>query len=226
MLMTNILMSIMLMIGMVMIGCTNQPPPIPTLEPTPTLMVMPTITPVPTLMPLPPRRAVIDALIQFNDANNNFIRFMSVNGDIYQLEGESTYHVSYIATKQIMLGLEVYADAIKNWTIPDMEYHDRLMEIKKAELYRIEHFIGLTELMLMALPTENDETIQAVREQFFGWRDDTRNMKPMNLQNDILKELNIDTEDVHFLYEIPDKPAPTLVPPILPPQFNEGANRS
>ena len=212
MLMTNILMSIMVMISIVMIGCTNQPPPIPTPEPTPTP------TPTPTLMVMP---TVVDSLIRFNNTNNTFIRFLSVNGDIYQLEGESTYHVSYIASKQIMMALEVYANAIRNWTIPDTEYHDRLIEIKEAELYRIEHFSELTELMMMVLPTEDDDAIQTVRDQFLGWRDDARNMEPMNLQNDIIKELNINPDDVNFLYIVPDKPLPTL-----PPQFNKGDNRS
>ena len=206
MLMTNILMSLMLMISIVMIGCSNQPPPIPMPDPTPTLMVMPT---------------VVDSLIRFNNTNNTFIKFLSVNGDIYQLEGESTYHVSYIASKQIMMALEVYANAIRNWTIPDTEYHDRLIKIKEAELYRIEHFSELTELMLMTLPTEDDDAIQAVRDQFLEWRDDARNMEPMNLQNDIIKELNINPDDVDFLYIVPDKPVPTL-----PSIFNEGDNRS
>ena len=210
--MTSILMSLMLMISIVMIGCTNQPPPIPTPEPTPTP------TPTPTLMVMP---TVVDSLIRFNNTNNTFIRFLSVNGDIYQLEGESTYHVSYIASKQIMMALEVYANAIRNWTIPDTEYHDRLIEIKEAELYRIEHFSELTELMMMVLPTEDDDAIQTVRDQFLGWRDDARNMEPMNLQNDIIKELNINPDDVNFLYIVPDKPLPTL-----PPQFNKGDNRS
>jgi len=210
MLMTNILMSIMLMVSILMIGCTNQPPPIP----------MPPATSTPMVM-VDERLMVIDALIQFNDTNNNFIRFISVNGDIYQLEGESIYHVSYIASKQIMLGLEVYKDAINNWTPPNNSYHDRLMEIKEAELYRIEHFGGLTELMMMTLPTEDDEEIQVIRDQFLGWRDDARNMEPMNLQNDIIKELNINPDDVNFLYIMPDKPLPTL-----PPIFNEGDNRS
>ena len=210
MLMTNILMSIMLMIGILMIGCANQPPPIP----------MPPATSTPMVM-VDERLMVIDALIQFNDTNNNFIRFISVNGDIYQLEGDNIYHVSYIASKQTMLGLEVYKDAINNWTIPNTEYHDRLMEIKTAELYRIEHFGELTELMMMALPTEDDEEIQVIRDQFLGWRDDARNMEPMNLQNDIIKELNINPDDVNFLYIMPDKPLPTL-----PPIFNEGENRS
>ena len=200
----------MVMIGIVMIGCANQPPPIPVPPATSTPMVI-----------VDERLMVMDALIQFNDTNNTFIRFLSVNGDIYLLAGESTYHVSYIASKQIMLGLEVYKDAINNWTIPDTEYHDRLTEIKTAELYRIEHFSELTELMMMALPTEDDETVQVVRDQFLGWRDDARNMKPMNLQNDIIKELNINPDDVNFLYIVPDKPLPTL-----PPIFNEGDNRS
>jgi hypothetical protein len=118
-----------------------------------------------------------------------------------------------------MLGLEVYKDAINNWTPPNNSYHNKLMEIKKAELYRIEHFGELTELMMMALTTENDETIQAVRDQFEGWRDDERNQKPMNLQNSILKELNINPNDVNFLYVIPeidDKATPSPSQPPMP----------
>ena len=77
MLMTSILMSIMVMVSMVMIGCTNQPPPIPTpiVIVDERLMVMPT---------------VVDSLIRYNNTNNTFIKFLSLNGDIYQLEGEST----------------------------------------------------------------------------------------------------------------------------------------
>ena len=122
-LMTNILMSIMLMVGILMIGCANQPPPIP----------MPPATSTPMVI-VDERLMVMDALIQFNDTNNTFIRFLSVNGDIYQLEGDNIYHVSYIASNLIILGLDVYKDAINNWTIPNTEYHDRLMEIKTAEL--------------------------------------------------------------------------------------------
>ena len=205
--MTNILMSIILITSIVIIGCSTQPPPIPVPSATSTPMI-------------DERLMVMDALIRFNNTNNTFIRFLSVNGDIYQLEGESTYHVSYIASKQIMMALEVYANAIRNWTIPDTEYHDRLIEIKEAELYRIEHFSELTELMLMTLPTEDDEAVQMVRDQFLEWRDDARNMEPMNLQNDIIKELNISPDDVNFLYIVPDKPVPAL------PSIFKGDNRS
>ena len=219
MVMNRILMVIVLIGSMVMISCTNQSPPIPTsvLPPTATV-VAPTPIPmaVPTIAVLP-RPMVMESLTRFNDTNNNFIRFLSVNGDIYQLEGESMYHVSYIASKQIMLGLAVYKDAINNWTPPNNNYHDRLMEIKEAELYRIEHFGGLTELMMMTLPSENEEAIQVVRDQFEEWRDDKRNLEPMNLQNSILKELNINSDDVNFLYVIPEIDDKATPPPSLPP---------
>jgi len=47
------------------------------------------------------------------------------------------------------------------------------------------------------------------------WRDNPLNLKPMTLQYTLLTELGISTEDVNFLYEIPEKPLPTL-----PPIFN------
>ena len=42
----------------------------------------------------------------------------------------------------------------------------------------------------------------------------------MELQNDIIKELNINPDDVDFLYIVPDKPVPTL------PSIFKGDNRS
>ena len=59
MLMTSILMSIMVMVSMVMIGCTSQPPPIPT-----------------PMVIVDERLMVMDALTRFNTTNNNFIRFL------------------------------------------------------------------------------------------------------------------------------------------------------
>jgi len=228
--MNRILMGIVLICSMVMISCTNQSPPIPTLvlPPTATVAAPTPMVAIPTIA-IAPRAMVMESLTQFNDTNNNFIRFISVNGDIYQLEGENIYHVSYIASKQIMMGLEIYKNAINNWTPPNNSYHDRLMEIKEAELYRIEHFGELTELMMVALPTENDETIQVVRAQFSGWRDDERNIEPMTLQNSILEELNINPNDVNFLYmmtEIDDKATPSPSQPPMPLDDKRPGNNS
>jgi len=193
------------------IGCSRTEsitPVIPTITPIP--------TPVPTLLPTPilaptqvvivnERDDVMESLILFNDTNNNFIRFMQGNGVIYSLVGENEHHVAYVASKQILFGLLVYENAIVNWTLPNNSYYDKLMEIKEAELYRIKHFHELFEMMVDILPTENDEALEAVRQQFNAWKDDPRNTKPMLLQNEVLIELNINPADVNFMYIIPVK---------------------
>ena len=114
----------------------------------------------------------------------------------------------------------VQTPAITNWTPPDNKYHDRLMSIKKAELYRVEHFSNLTELLINVLPSKNDEAIRIIHKQFTEWKDDERNKKPMELQDDILEELNIHPRDVNFFYIVPDKVLPTL------PSLFKGENRS
>ena len=214
--MTSILMSIILMIGIVMIGCTNQPPPIPVPPATSTPMIM-----------VDERLMVMDALTKFNTSNNNFVLFLNATNDIYDLgntmiQAVNVYHVGYVHSTLIVAGLNVYNDAIINWTPPEKSsYYDRLIELKEAELYRIEYFGELNSHMLIALPTENEEAIRVVLEEFNAWREDSLNRKPIELQDVIIKELNINPDDIDFMYIVSDKPLPTL-----PPIFDEGENRS
>ena len=218
--MTSILMSIILMIGIVMIGivmigCTNQPPSIPTPPATSTPMVM-----------VDERLMVMDALTRFNTSNNNFVLFLNTANGIYDLGNAmiqvNAYHMGYVHSTLIVAGLNVYNDAIINWTPPEKSsYYDRLIELKEAELYRIEYFGELNSHMLIALPTENEEAIRVVLEEFNAWREAPLNRKPIELQDVIIKELNINPDDIDFMYIVLDKPLPTL-----PPIFNEGDNRS
>ena len=121
------------------------------------------------------------------------------------------YHQSYVVSRMIGLSLNLYRDGITNWNPPeDSGYYDRLIAIKEAELYRIEHFGGLNDMMLLTLPIENDEALEEVRQKFVEWKDDSRNQIPMNLQNEILKELNIKPDEVDFLYAGFEEPLPTL----------------
>jgi len=194
---------------------TSTPAPIPT----PTMSV----SVVSTLQKKADERVIItDLLTRYNNAGNHYIQFLQATGEIYGLHGsmlapeESRFHINYVASKLTLYALMVYGDAIRNWSLPeDSIYYDELMEIKEAELYRIQYFGDLTEMMLTALPTENAETVSAVHDQFVLWRDNPLNLKPMTLQYTLLTELGISTEDVNFLYEIPEKPLPTL-----PPIFN------
>ena len=100
MVMTNILMSIMLMVSILMIGCTNQPPPIPAPMPTPMVMV-------------DERLMVMESLTEFNTVSNNYIRFLQSTQDVYQLGAityapeETQYHISYIASKLTAFSLNV-----------------------------------------------------------------------------------------------------------------------
>ena len=213
--MTSILISIILMIGIVMIGCTNQPPSIPTPPATSTPMVM-----------VDERLMVMDALTRFNTSNNNFILFLNTANGVYDLgnaiQKVNAYHVGYVHSTLIVKGLNIYNNAIINWTPPEKSsYYDRLIELKEAELYRIEYFGELNSHMLIALPTENEETIRVVLEEFNAWREAPLNRKPIELQDVIIKELNINPDDIDFMYIVLDKPLPTL-----PPIFNEGDNRS
>ena len=110
---------------------------------------------------------VTEFLTLLNNSGNDYIRFLQATTDIYQLQGlmiapeENQYHVSYVATKLTLFGLMVYGDAIRNWNPPEESaYYNALLELKEAELYRIEYFGGLTEMMLTTLPTEDIEAIQ------------------------------------------------------------------
>jgi len=193
-------MVIILMVGIGIIGCTNTPPEIPT----PTPMVQPV---------LDERVMVMESLTQFNKTSNLYIRILMGTNEIRELNDSTgnRYHQSYVVSRMIGLSLNLYRDGITNWNPPeDSGYYDRLIAIKEAELYRIEHFGGLNDMMLLTLPIENDEALEEVRQKFVEWKDDSRNQIPMNLQNEILKELNIKPDEVDFLYAGFEEPLPTL----------------
>ena len=213
----RILMVIMVMVSIVT-GCTNQPPAVSTVMVSPT--VIPTVIPAsatpmpsPTMTMLVEKHMVMAALKSFNDANSDFVLFMQSNVDIYNLIGESPYHVAFTASRQIKFALPLYKNIIINWNPLDNRYYDKLMKMKEAELYRIEYFNELIEMLINTLPTENDEVINAVHAKFYEWRDDKRNVRAVELQSGILKELNIHPDDVNFMYSIPEKPI-RPVPPL------------
>ena len=191
--MTRILMSIILMISMVIISCANQPPPIMTPEP------------IPTPIMVDKQVMLMEPLKRFNKTSNNYLMFMRGTNDIYEVlvSDENTYQSNYLNSKIAALSLKVYNDAILNWTPPESEYYDALIEIKEAELYRIEHFSNLTDLMLMALMAKDIKAAQSIHQQFREWQHDPRNRKASDLQNVILEELKIDAESVDFIYKIP-----------------------
>ena len=205
MVMNHILMVIILMVSIAITSCTNPPPKIPTSTP----VVLPVID---------ERAMVMESLTRFNKTSNLYVLFLKGTNEIYGLGGisiaeGSKYHIAYVSSRMIGLSLNLYRDGITNWNPPEeSKYYDTLMEIKETELYRIEHFGDLNDMMLTALPIGNDEALEAVRLKFKEWRDDSKNQLPMNLQSELLKELEIDPEKVEFMYVVPEKQLPTLPP--------------
>lgn len=177
-------------------------PVISIFTPTPTLIPTSTPTSIPTKVVVDERVGVIESLTLFNNTDNNFMQFMESNKTIYQLSG-NPYHVTFVAWTQISLGLIVYNDAITNWTPPlDNTYYSRLIKIKEAELYRIQTYRKLTEEMLMSISLQNDVVIEGTHNKFLAWKNDPINREPVRLQSKFLKELNINHDDVNFLYGV------------------------
>ena len=210
--MTNsILMTIILMISIVMTSCTNQPPPLMTPEPIP--------EPPPTVMVVNDKAMIMESLTEFNNLSNSVVLFLKSTQDINTLEIH-VYHRTYVASKIIIKGLNIYKEGINNWNPPINDYQDELIEIKQAELYRIDHFIGLSEILMNALLSADEEIVTKANDSFVEWRSHPDNRKPADLQNDILEELDIDADSVNFKYIIPKEK------PKLPPQFSNNEGRS
>ena len=211
MVMTNsILMTIILMISIVITGCSNQPPPLMTPEPIP--------TPPPTMVMVNDKAMVMESLNEFNSLSNSLILFLKSTQDISTLEAH-VYHRNYVSSTVIIKGLNIYKEGINNWNPPINNYQDELIEIKQAELYRINHFNELTRILVSALLSADEDLITKANDNFVEWRSHPDNRKSADLQNDILEELDIDADSVNFKYIIPKEK------PQLPPQFsnnNEG----
>ena len=208
---SNILMSITLMISIIIIGCSNQPPPLMTPEPIP--------EPPPTIVMVNDKAMVMESLNEFNNLSNSLILFLKSTQDISTLETH-VYHRNYVSSIVIIKGLNIYKEGINNWNPPINNYQDELIEIKQAELYRINHFTELTEILMTALLSADEDLITKANDNFVEWRSHPDNRKSADLQNDILEELDIDADSVNFKYIIPKEK------PKLPPQFSNNEGRS
>ena len=198
-------MSIILMISIVITGCSNQPPPLITPEPIP--------EPPPTIVMVNDKAMVMESLNEFNNLSNSLILFLKSTQDISTLETH-VYHRNYVSSIVIIKGLNIYKEGINNWNPPINNYQDELIEIKQAELYRINHFTELTEILMTALLSADEDLITKANDNFVEWRSHPDNRKPADLQNDILEELSIDADSVNFKYIIPKES------PELPTQFS------
>ena len=199
------------MISIVIPGCSNQPPPLITPEPIP--------EPPPTIVMVNDKAMVMESLNEFNNLSNSLILFLKSTQDISTLETH-VYHRNYVSSIVIIKGLNIYKEGINNWNPPINNYQDELIEIKQAELYRINHFTELTEILMTALLSADEDLITKANDNFVEWRSHPDNRKSADLQNDILEELDIDADSVNFKYIIPKEK------PKLPPQFSNNEGRS
>ena len=188
MVMNHILMVTILMIGIAITSCTNTPPRIPT-PPTPMVMI-------------DDRAIVIDSLTIFNAYNSDMIKFMFRSQDVYKFD-EHPHMEAYVSSRIILSGLAIYKRGIEQWDPPENKHLAVLLEIKEAELYRIEHFTKISEGMQTALLDSDNEQVDSYRLKFKEWRNHPDNEKSTILQNKLLKQLNIDADEVGFKYEIP-----------------------
>ena len=233
----KILFVLVFSILLVLVGCSQveksdslssetKIPTVTTITPNP--IPMPTIVLSELQNEIDERNIVIESLTLFNNSSNNYIKVLQSTNDIYGLQNsmlipeESQYHIAFVASKVIASSLTVYENAILNWTLQEeSQYYDKLMAIKEGELVRIKRFGALTELMLITLPTEDAESIKIIHDKFLAWRDDPLNFEPMILQHALLTELDIHSDEVSFMYVMPEKPLPTL-----PPVFGNDANQT
>ena len=186
--MNHILMVIILMVSIAITSCTNTPPRIPT-PPTPMVMV-------------DDRAIVIDSLTIFNAYNSDMIKFMFRSQDVYKFD-DHPHKEAYVSSRIILSGLALYKRGITQWDPPKNKHLSTLLKIKEAELYRIEHFTELSEGMQTALLDSDNEQIDSYRLEFKEWRNHPDNKKSMMLQNKLLKQLNINADEVGFQYDVP-----------------------
>ena len=186
--MNHILMVIILMVSIAITSCTNTPPRIPT-PPTPMVMI-------------DDRAIVIDSLTIFNAYNSDMIKFMFRSQDVYKFD-DHPHKEAYVSSRIILSGLALYKRGITQWDPPKNKHLSTLLKIKEAELYRIEHFTELSEGMQTALLDSDNEQIDSYRLELKEWRNHPDNKKSMMLQNKLLKQLNINADEVGFQYDVP-----------------------
>lgn len=186
--MNHILMVIILILSIAITSCTNTPPRIPT-PPTPMVMI-------------DDRAIIIDSLTILNAYNSDMIEFMFRSQDVHKFD-DHPHMEAYVSSRIILSGLALYKRGIEQWDPPENKHLDILLEIKEAELYRIKHFTELSEDMQTALLSNDMQQIEQYRLEFKEWRDHPDNKKSMMLQARLLKQLNIEADEVGFQYDIP-----------------------
>ncbi len=171
----------------------------------PTDIILPTKTPEPTPAPIvDSRKIVIEELTVFNYISNTFVLFLGDVQIVYQLEGHRNHHL-YVSNSLVIGAINIYESGLNSWKPTSNIYSNQLEEIKSAELYRITTFREIGNGLLASLLDEDEERIEHYTSLLREWSVHPDNRKSIDLQIELLKHLNIDSNSVDFIYGFPEE---------------------
>lgn len=194
---------LVILISVVVMGCKVHAP----MDPVYSQLPVP-VTPTATLSGVTvdwgvhnERLIAVETLIEFNDSSNDFFTFLKFTSQVEQLDGHP-FHKRYITTTLIIHALSIYQHSIKMWEPPPSSIvYDQLVEMQDAELFRIKKFKTILSTLQQALVSEDEITIKSSYKELTEWSKSDLNNKSSHIQNDILDELKINSDEVNFQFE-------------------------
>lgn len=157
------------------------------------------------------RLMVVETLIIFNKSSNDLFTFLKRTNQIEDLEGHP-FHKRYIISTLIIDALNLYESSVLLWKPPaSLTMYYQLAQMKESELYRISKFKEYLSAIQIALVNEDEPAIQEGFKNLKEWGISTKNKESTQIQQDILRELKIDEEEVNFKYKNPTTPSSELM---------------
>ena len=157
------------------------------------------------------RLMVIETLTTFNNSSNHFFTFLQRTNKIEELEGHP-FHKRYIITTLIIDALQLYEASVTLWEPPaSLTIYYDLTKMKNSELYRISKFKEYLSAIQIALINEDELAIKEGFKTLREWSNSTDNKESTKIQQNILEELKIDSEEVNFQYEDSSMPSVKLM---------------
>jgi hypothetical protein len=147
----------------------------------------------------------METLISFNTGSNAFYEFLSASTSIEWLEG-SPKQTSFVHTLVTIGGLNVYKQSVSLWNPPkilSMSTYDALIEMKEAELYRVDTFTEMLQMLQIALNNGSEDQITQEYNNLSSWSESMGNNKSIYIQIALLKKFSILSEEVNFEYSVP-----------------------
>jgi len=174
-------------------------------EPTPiiekVMVYAPTLEPTP--MPLDyVKSKVIGSLVNFNNLHNNHAQIMSGVG---RLQDNGTLSFSE-SGPLILLLVTQYEQSIRIWHGPEFNSNEwdnleyQMKEMQSAELVKIKDFRELLLDLRTAYMGSNPEEFNNTLSRMNAYRTSKAALKSARIQDNIIKEFNIDPKLVGFHY--------------------------